>query len=134
MHHFEKLKPAAQLVLRLALAVIFVYHGYPKLFSERAQFYAAFPKMGFPWYFALIAGVLEFFGGCLLLVGIYTRIVAMLLTGEMVIVLWRVSMPHGLLAVGNYEFPLILAVAAFTLLTIGPGPVSADRLILKSKS
>lgn len=134
MHHFEKLKPLAQLVLRLALAIIFIYHGYPKLFTERTQFYAAFPKMGFPWYFALIAGVLEFFGGCLLLVGIYTRIVAMLLTGEMVIVLWRVHMARGLLAVGNYEFPLMLAVGAFTLLTIGPGPASADRLILKSKS
>jgi putative oxidoreductase len=134
MHHFEKLKPAAQLVLRLSLALIFIYHGYPKLFTQRAQWYAAFPRMGFPWYFALIAGCLEFFGGCLLLVGLFSRFVALLLTGEMVIALWRVHMSRGLLAVANYQFPLMLAVAAFTLLTIGPGAVSADRLILKSKS
>jgi putative oxidoreductase len=78
--------------------------------------------------------VLEFFGGCLLLVGVFTRVVALLLTGEMVIALWRVHMARGLLAVGNYQFPLILAVAAFTLLAIGPGPASGDRLVLKSKS
>jgi putative oxidoreductase len=134
MHHFEKLKPVAQFVLRLALALIFIFHGYPKLFTARVQWYAAFPRMGFPWYFALVAGVLEFFGGCLLLVGVFTRVVALLLTGEMVIALWRVHMARGLLAVGNYQFPLILAVAAFTLLAIGPGPASGDRLVLKSKS
>ena len=134
MHHFEKLKPVAQFVLRVTLAILFIYHGYPKLFTERAQWYAAFPRMGFPWYFALVAGVLEFFGGCLLLVGVFTRFVALLLTGEMVIALWRVHMARGIVDIGNYQFPLILAVAAFTLLAIGPGPASADHLVLKSKS
>lgn len=134
MHHFEKLKPAAQFVLRVSLAIIFIYHGYPKLFAHRIQSYAEFSKMGFPWYFALAIGILEFFGGCLLLVGVYTRFVALLFTAEMIIALWRVHMSHGLFAIGNYQFPLLVAVAAFTLLTIGPGPASADRLILKSKS
>lgn len=132
MHHFEKLKPAAQLLLRLALAIVFIYHGYPKLFTARAAWYAAFPRMGFPWYFALISGVVEFFGGCLLVVGLFTRPIALLLAGEMAIALWRVHLPPGLLKVNNYQFPLVLAVAAFTLLAIGPGPVSADRAIFKT--
>jgi putative oxidoreductase len=133
MQHFEKLKPVAQLALRLALAIIFVYHGYPKLFTERAQWYAAFPKMGFPAYFSFISGSLEFFGGCLLVVGLFTRLVALLLAGEMAIALWRVNLGHGVLAVTQYQFPLIVCVAAFTLLVVGGGVLSADRLVFKSK-
>lgn len=134
MHHFEKLKPVAQVALRLALAIVFIYHGYPKLFTARVQWYDAFPQMGFPWYFALIAGALEFFGGCLLVVGLFTRVVALLLTAEMIIALWQVHLAQGVLAVANYQFALMMAVAAFALLTIGPGPASADRLIFKSKN
>ncbi|MDE3136381.1 MAG: DoxX family protein [Acidobacteriota bacterium] len=133
MQHFEKLKPVAQLLLRLALAIIFIYHGYPKLFTERAQWLAAFPKMGFPGYFAYISGSLEFFGGCLLAVGLFTRIVALLLAGEMAIALWWLHFPRGMFTVGQYQLPLILCVSAFTLLVIGGGAVSADRLIFKSK-
>lgn len=132
MQHFEKLKPVAQLALRLSLALIFIYHGYPKLFTERVQWYAAFPKMGFPWYFALIAGVLEFFGGCLLLVGLFTRLTALFFALEMAVALWWVHMADGVLAVRNYQFTLIMCVASFTLLVIGGGAASLDRVIFKS--
>lgn len=37
MQHLEKLKPVALLLLRLGLGVIFVYHGYPKLFGPTHQ-------------------------------------------------------------------------------------------------
>lgn len=134
MQHFEKLKPVAQLALRLALALIFIFHGYPKLFTARAQAYAAFPGMGFPWYFALIAGLLEFFGGCLLVVGLFTRLTALLFTVEMAVAIWWVHLGGGVLAVRNYQLPLILCVASFTLLVIGGGPVSLDRLLFKSKN
>ncbi|HVB35256.1 MAG TPA: DoxX family protein [Patescibacteria group bacterium] len=134
MRHLEKLKPLAQLALRWALAIVFIYHGFPKLFSHRAEHVAIFGQMGFPGYFNYIAGVLEFFGGCLLAVGLFTRLLALLLTGEMVIALWKVRLAKGVLAVANYELALLLAVAAFTLMVIGPGAASIDRLIFKSKS
>ncbi len=133
MQHFEKLKPVAQLALRWALALIFLYHGYPKLFTHRHAAYAAFPRMGFPWYFALIAGIVECFGGCLLVAGLFTRMAALLLTAEMSIAIWRVGLAHGVGAVGNYEFPLIMAAGAFTVLVLGAGPVSLDRVIFKAK-
>lgn len=133
MHRLDRLKPLAQLLLRLTLAVIFIYHGYPKLFSERAHWIAAFPSMGFPWYFAYIAGALEFFGGCLLVVGLFTRPVALLLSAELFIAVWRVHLAKGVLAVGYYQFPLILAVAAFALMVMGGGALSVDRAIFGSK-
>lgn len=133
MHHLEKLKPLAQIILRLSLAIVFFYHGYPKLFSERAQFLVNFPKGGFPAYFVYIAGSLEVFGSGLLVVGLFTRLVALLLAGEMAVVLWRVSLPHGVLNVAHYQLELTLAAAAFALMTIGAGPVSIDRLLFGSK-
>jgi putative oxidoreductase len=135
MEALEKLKPLALLLLRAALGVIFIFHGYPKLFGNARGTMEGFASMGFPMYFAIIAGVLEFFGGCLLVAGLFTRIAGLLLAGEMVVALWRV---HGVfthpMAVNNYEFPMVVAASAFTLACLGAGSISVDRAILGRKS
>src|SRR3984957_16181018 len=132
MPGLEKLKPLALLLLRFALGAIFVYHGYPKLFTHTRESMQGFVRMGFPGYFAYISGVLEFFGGLILAAGLFTRIAALLLTGEMVVALWR---GHGLLSapqdVHNYEFPLIVAASCFALVTLGAGLISFDHLIFR---
>ena len=134
MQHMEKLKPLALLLLRLGLGIIFVYHGYPKLFGDTHQEMLQFARMGFPGYFVFVAGVIEFFGGCLLFLGLFTRITGLLLAGEMAIAIVRVHVPQGgLVAVSNYQFPLALAVAAFTLAAVGAGAISFDRAIFKGK-
>jgi putative oxidoreductase len=135
MEFFEKLKPLGLLLLRLGLGIIFIHHGYPKLFTHTQEFLQAFPHMGFPSYFVYIAGVLEFFGGILLIAGLFTRISALLLAGEMAIAIWRVHLPQGgFMAVDNYQLPLALAVAAFALVTVGAGAISLDRAIFKNKA
>ena len=132
MKALENLKPLALLLLRAATGVIFLYHGYPKLFAHAREAAQGFVHMGFPGFFAYVAGVLELFGGVLLVLGLFTRIVALLLAGEMLVALWRV---HGLFthpfAVHNYEFPLMLAVGAFSLATMGAGTVSFDHAIFR---
>ncbi|MFZ0334531.1 MAG: DoxX family protein [Candidatus Acidiferrales bacterium] len=131
----EKLKPLALLLLRLGLGLIFVYHGYPKLFTHMHETVKAFPRMGFPSYFAYIAGIVEFFGGWLLVLGLFTRIAALLLAGEMAIAIVRVHIPQGgLMAVSNYQFPLAMAVGAFALVAVGAGAISLDRAIFKNKA
>lgn len=135
MQILEKLKPVALLLLRIALGIIFVYHGYPKLFTHTREALEAFPRMGFPSYFVYVAGVIEFFGGCLLFLGLFTRIAALLLAGEMAVAIIRVHLPQGgPLAVSNYQLPLALAVAAFALATEGAGAISFDRAVFKSKA
>jgi putative oxidoreductase len=130
-----KLKPVALLLLRLGLAIIFIYHGFPKLFTHSQEALAAFPRMGFPSYFAYIAGIVEFFGGCLLILGLFTRIAALLIAGEMAIAIWRVHLPQGgVLAVSNYQFPLALAVGAFALVALGAGAISLDYAIFRDKA
>jgi putative oxidoreductase len=130
MHALEKLKPLGLLLLRVALGVIFIYHGYPKLFGHTRDAMQTFVHMGVPGYFVYIAGVVEFFGGCLLIVGLFTRIAGLLLAGEMAVGLWTVhKIISDPMAVQNYEFPLMLAVAAFALATVGAGLISFDQLL-----
>jgi putative oxidoreductase len=127
MEILEKLKPFALLLLRCALGAIFMYHGYPKLFTQAQRYAGAFPHMGFPPYFAYIAGVLEFFGGILLIAGLFTRVTAALLGGEMAIAIWMVHLPQGgWRAVANFELPMILGASAFALVAMGAGIVSLD--------
>ena len=130
MQFLEKLKPVALLLLRLGLAAIFIYHGYPKLFTHPKEWLDNFQHMGFPRYFAYISGTIEFFGGLLLVLGLFTRIAGLLISIEMVIAIWRVHLPQGtFLDVQNYQLPLVLAVAAFTLAAVGAGSISLDHLI-----
>ncbi|HEV2297126.1 MAG TPA: DoxX family protein [Candidatus Acidoferrales bacterium] len=135
MTFLNKLRPLALLLLRLGLGIIFIYHGFPKLFTHMSEAVASFPHMGFPSYFAYVAGIVEFFGGCLMIAGLFTRIAALLIAGEMAIAILKVHLPQGgPLAVGNYQLPLALAVSAFTLVAVGAGAISLDRAIFNDKS
>lgn len=78
MQSLEKLKPISLLLLRVALGVIFIFHGLPKL-THTQQWVQDFGHMGFPGYFAYIAGIFEVFGGAMLILGLFTRIAGLLL-------------------------------------------------------
>jgi len=119
------------LVLRLVLGFIFIWHGYPKLTHPNAM-HGMFLQHGLPGYFVSVAGVLEVFGGGLLILGFLTPIAAMLLAIEMAVAIWKVHSAGGYLAVHNYEFPLVLAAACFALATVGAGRASADYALYES--
>lgn len=130
MKFLNGLQPLGLLALRFALAVVFIYHGYPKLAHGSGEMRQFFVMHGFPGYFLIVAGVLEFFGGTLLLIGLFTRPAALLLAFEMAIAIWKVHSGHGILAVKDYEFPLALCAANFALMTVGAGAISLDHLFL----
>src|SRR6202030_4762046 len=116
MEILERWKPLALAMLRASIGIIFIYHGYPKLFTHTHDIMAAFQRMGFPSFFAYIAGVVEFFGGIVLILGLFARIAALLLAGEMAVAVLEVHFPQGAITdVKNYQFPMILAVAFFAL-------------------
>jgi putative oxidoreductase len=126
----NKLQPLSLLFLRIALAVIFLSHGYPKLAHPSAQLHSAFVEHGLPGYFVQLAGIIETFGGGLLLLGLFTRGVALLLAIEMCVAIWKVH-SRSYLAVPEYEFPLALAAAGFVLATVGAGLISADQVLFE---
>jgi putative oxidoreductase len=132
MQFLEKLKPLGLLVLRLALGASFIFHGYPKL-SDPAHALKTFPGYGFPSYFAYISGLLEVFGGGLLIAGLFTRGVALLLTVEVGLVLSRTIIPSvGIYAFGRYEMPFLLGAMALALVTTGAGLISIDSFTFES--
>lgn len=132
MQALEKLKPLALLLLRLALGAIFIYHGYPKLFGHTREAMQSFVHMGLPNYFVYVSGVIELFGGCMLIVGLFTRIAGLLLTIEMAVEIWKAGhLGADPMAVHGYETPLVLAVSAFVLATVGAGIVSLDQALFR---
>jgi putative oxidoreductase len=133
MQFLEKFKPLGLLVLRVALGASFIFHGYPKL-SDPAHALKAFPGYGFPSYFAYVSGILEVFGGGLLIAGLFTRGVALLLTIEVGLVLGRTTIPAvGIYAFGRYEMPLLLGAMALALVTTGAGAISIDDFTFESQ-
>ncbi|HKE08661.1 MAG TPA: DoxX family protein [Candidatus Acidoferrum sp.] len=129
MKFLDTLQPLGLAVLRLALALIFVFHGYPKLVRADAGMHAFFVQHGFPAYFVGLAGILECAGAGLLAIGLFTRPAALLLAIEMGIVIWKVKFSHGVMGVGEYQFELALGAACLALATLGAGALSADALV-----
>lgn len=122
---FEMFGP---LFLRVGLAVIFIAHGYPKLFKKEnflgtSQFFESINiKPGKFW--VLIVGIVEFFGGILLFAGLFTQLVALLLAIDMLVAILKVNLKKGL--VHGYEFELILLLSALALVVWGAGAFSLD--------
>jgi putative oxidoreductase len=131
----NSLQPVGLLVLRIALAIIFISHGYPKLAHLRggAQMQGFFVEHGLPGYFVYVAGVVETFGGGLLLLGLFARGAALLLAIEMSVAIWKVHSLHGYLAVHDYEFPLALATACLAVATVGAGAFSVDQFLFEGE-
>src|SRR5882724_6178124 len=114
MKFLNALQPLGLLVLRVALAVIFIYYGYPKLAHSSGEMQKYFMQHGMPGYFVYIAGILETFGGVLLILGLFTRPAALFLAIEMGVAVWTTMGGHYLV-VHNYELPLVMAAACLTL-------------------
>jgi putative oxidoreductase len=132
MKSLNALQPLALLLLRAAFGIIFMSHGYPMLAHRTSGTQAIFAQHGIPGYFVYVSGVLELFGGGLLLLGLFTRGAALLLAIEMVLLMWKVSTPHSYLAVNEYSYPLVIAVGCFALATTGAGLVSVDHPLFES--
>lgn len=133
MKFLNSLQPIGLLLLRIALGVIFLFHGYPKLAHLRGnlQMQNFFIEHGMPGYFLYIAGVIETFGGGLLLLGLFTRPAALFVGAEMCVAIWKVHSAHGYFGVNDYQLPFALAAACFALATVGAGMISVDHVLLE---
>jgi putative oxidoreductase len=118
--------PRLRSILRIVAAFLFLQHGAMKLFA----FPAGVPPDGgtVPLISqAGLAGVLEFFGGALLLLGLFTRPVAFLLAGEMAVAYFQVHFPRGFWTVLNRGEPAALFSFVWLYFSAaGAGPLSLD--------
>ena len=113
-------------VFRIAVALVFIEHGTQKLFGF------PIPPMGGqgPAMFSLlwVAAVLEALGGVLLMVGLFTRPIAFLLSGEMAVAYFMAHAPRGFFPAGNGGDAALLFSFAFLYIAVaGGGAWSIDR-------
>jgi putative oxidoreductase len=118
--------PQLQSVLRIVAASIFMLSGTMKLFA----FPAGMPPDGAtaPLLSQIgIGGILEVFGGALVLVGLFTRPVAFLLCGEMAVAYFQFHFPQGFWPVMNGGIPAALYCFVWLYFSAaGAGPWSVD--------
>ena len=131
MNFLKKLEPLTLLLLRLGLALVFMYHGYPKLFGENERIIESFQAIGLPTYVVYLTGAIEFFGGIALALGILTPIAGLILLLDMAAAMWKYNFNEGVYAVREYELPLTLGLACLVVAVSGGGPLSLDRLLFR---
>jgi putative oxidoreductase len=129
--HMGKHQSLGLAVLRIVVGIIFLAHGYMKLFKMGFHGVAGmFGHMGIPIpvVFAVIVTLVEFVGGILLITGLATRIPAALLAIDMIMAILLVHAKNGFFNPGGFEFPLVLLAAAICLVLAGGGAASLDKL------
>jgi putative oxidoreductase len=130
------------LILRLALGAIFIVHGWPKINPNSPMKgltgFGGFLKsqgVPLPSLFALAVALLETVGAVLLILGIFTRIIALGLAIDMLVAIRLVKFgmqKAGFMdpQKGGWEFEFALMAAALALFFTGPGAIAlAPRLL-----
>ncbi|MGA9391507.1 MAG: DoxX family protein [Candidatus Sulfotelmatobacter sp.] len=128
MRYLDRLQPLALLVMRLALGAVMVGHGYQKVFGglhHHAQFVAS---LGLPAWTAYLSAFAEFFGGLLVILGLFTRVAAFAICFDLSVAIAKVHFHNGLMGEHGMEFPLALAALAFGLIFLGAGPIALDHI------
>ncbi len=127
----EALSGWGLLVLRLTVGTVFVMHGGRKLLVVGLPGVAGLlESIGFrPGdFWAAVLTLLELAGGIALIIGVWTRLVALVLAVIMAIAISTVLVPRGFFLPG-YEFELTLLAVCVALLMTGPGRYALDARI-----
>jgi len=132
-------------ILRVLLGIVFLAHGSQKLlgwfggfgFSGTMSFFTH--QLGIPAPLALLAIVTEFFGGLGLIIGFLSRIAALGIGVEMLVVIFMIHGHFGFFMnwTGQqkgegYEYHLLTIAMALAIVIRGSGALSVDRLISAS--
>ena len=120
----ENWVPRLLSVLRIVAALLFLEHGTEKLFDFPASHMMP-PAMSLLWF----AGIIELVGGALVLIGLFTRPAAFILSGEMAVAYWtthaRIS---AFPTLNNGDAAILFCFVFLFLAAAGPGPWSIDAM------
>lgn len=129
------------LILRLAMGIIFLVHGWPKLnpnspMKGTAGFAGFLKQMGvpLPGLFAWVVALLETVGAALLILGLGTRILALGFAIDMLVAAFVakrgfMKVPFMAQQTTGWELDFALLAASLALLFLGAGSIAVDPLI-----
>jgi putative oxidoreductase len=119
-------------VLRITSGLLFLEHGTSKLLGVPPAMMHAGPAPQLPPLMALLmhsSGPIELIGGILLTIGLFTRLTAFILSGEMAVAYFTVHFPQAFFPMVNKgEIAVLYCFVFLYLAAAGGGPWSLDRL------
>lgn len=121
-------------VLRIVAGFVFFMHGYQKIFDNGIGNTEAFfetVNAPLPQITAPFVAYLEFVGGLMLMIGLFTQLVAILLLVDMFAAMFIVHFENGFFVSpeNGFELVFLLGSAALALILTGPGSLSVDNLL-----
>ena len=129
----EKAVEISYFLLRIVAGLLFLQAGGMKLFGwfggmpDGAKL-VLMSQVG-------VGGILEFFGGLAIMLGLFTRPVAFVLSGEMAVAYWQFHAPGGFWPIQNHGEPAVLLCFIFLYMAAqGGGPWSADALLRRKRA
>ncbi|CAN5200694.1 DoxX family protein [soil metagenome] len=127
------LQNLALLALRAVIGIVMAYHGWQKITGGISNFAGFIETLNvpFPDLMAYVVTALELGGGILLIIGLLTRVWALLIATEMVFTTLLVKLDIGLIAPegAGAELDLLILAGCLIVLILGPGAFSADRAL-----
>jgi putative oxidoreductase len=122
----ERYAPQVYALFRIVTGFLFMFHGLQKVLGMFGGMQgAAAPMMSMPWF----AGVIELVGGVLVMVGLATRLMAFICSGEMAFAYFMVHQPRGTWPVQNGgELAVLYCFAFLYIAARGAGIWSLDAI------
>jgi putative oxidoreductase len=125
----ERLAPYVLSILRIMVGLLFLEHGLSRLFGFPSPIPTP-PVMTLYWF----AGSIEFIGGILVTLGLFTRPAVFIMSGEMAFAYFHSHAPRGFFPILNGGDGAILYCFIFFYLAFaGAGPLSLDALLRRNK-
>lgn len=120
-----RLAPHVLSLLRIAAALLLLQHGTTKVLGFPVTQMSGISLTSLPG----IAGIIELVGGALLLIGLFSRPVAFILSGMTAVAYFLVHAPQSFFPILNGgELAALYSFVFFYLTFAGPGPWSVDAL------
>lgn len=123
-----KLHDITHFGIRAAIGTIFIVHGSGKFDPDFVGF---LNQIGIPAEMQILIALAEFVPGILLIIGVLTRISALILSIDMLGAIFHVKHVDHLTGQGGYEFDLILLAGVLAVIVAGPGRVSISHIVKK---
>ena len=132
--NMDRVKHITFFLLRIVAGLLFLQAGGMKMFD----WFGGVPDQfgGHPWFLSQIwiGGAIEFYGGAAILLGLWTRPVAFILSGEMAVAYFQFHQPSGFWPIQNHGEPAVLFCFIFLFLAAhGAGDWSLDAMLQRKR-